>query len=221
MHLDGMTAFLVAVLLAPVMAAGERERPVMSDLMGVCAHFHFDAPTYAAVARHVRNYHSVNWDLDVTKPYQDPPYPFALNRVNWETLYGGWQAAGFEIDASVMFGNIAADDWGDLEVYARGYGKAFASFLGPSNKGLVRTAELGNEPGKYSDEQFTRIARAMAEGMNEGDPLLRIATAALVLGESGDSGALKVLEAHRNDPDPAVARCAARFTGNGDRGARK
>jgi len=35
-----------------------------------------------------------------------------------------------------------------------------------------------------------------------------------LLGESGDPGAMEAFAAHRSDPDPAVARCAARFTGN-------
>ncbi len=35
-----------------------------------------------------------------------------------------------------------------------------------------------------------------------------------LLGESGDPRALVALQAHRSDPDPAVAGCVARFTGN-------
>ncbi len=35
-----------------------------------------------------------------------------------------------------------------------------------------------------------------------------------LLGESGDPRALEALQAHRIDPDPAVARCVAHFTGN-------
>ncbi|MCK4375524.1 MAG: hypothetical protein KAX19_09350 [Candidatus Brocadiae bacterium] len=156
----------------------------MKDFMGVCGHYHFDGPTYAPVAAHVRNYHGINWDLDVTEPYRDPPYPFALNRVNWEHLYGGWRGAGFEINASIMIGVVKPDDWANPEESAYGYGKAFARFFGPSGKGLVDTAELGNEPGEYSDEQYRVIARAMARGLREGDPGMRIATAAITLGQS-------------------------------------
>ncbi len=36
-----------------------------------------------------------------------------------------------------------------------------------------------------------------------------------LLGESGDPGALDRLRAARSDPDPAVARCALKFTGGG------
>ncbi len=184
------TIWLLAALLAcqgPAARAGEaRERPRMRDLIGVCGHYYFDGPTFAPAARHVRNYHSLNWDLDVAKPYQDPPYPFALNRVNWEDLYGGWRQAGFEIDACIMIGGFKPEDWVSPAESAYGYGKAFARFFGPSGKALVTAAELGNEPGKYSDEQYRTIAHALARGLREGDPKLRIATASVTVGQSGD-----------------------------------
>jgi hypothetical protein len=158
--------------------------PLMKDFMGLCGHYFFDGPTYAPAAGLVRNYHSLNWDLDVTKPYSDPPYPFALNRVNWEDLYGGWRKAGFEIDACLMSEGIRPTAWVTPEETAYGYGKAFARFFGPSGRGLVGTVELGNEPGDYPDDRYVVIARAMARGLKEGDPRIRIATANLALGES-------------------------------------
>ncbi len=179
----------VAALMVPAALGGgppaDRPRPTMSEFVGLCGHFHFDAPTFAPVARHVRNYHGINWDLDTKVPYKDPPYPFALNRVNWETLYGGWQAAGFEINSSLMLGDSFAEDAEDPEGQAYGYGRAFAEFMGPSGKGLVHTAELGNEPGDHSDEDYTAVAHAMARGLKEGDPLLRVATASVTIGKSG------------------------------------
>lgn len=158
--------------------------PLMKDFMGVCGHYFFDGPTYAPVAGLVRNYHSLNWDLDVTKPYSDPPYPFALNRVNWEDLYGGWRKAGFQIDACLMSEGIRPTAWGTAEETAYGYGKAFARFFGPSGRNLVGAVELGNEPGEYPDDRYRLIARAMARGLKEGDPRIRVATANLALGES-------------------------------------
>ncbi len=174
-----------AAVPPPPEGAGARPRPAMKDFMGVCGHFFFDGPTYAPVAGLVRNYHSLNWDLEVAKPYKDPPYPFALNRVNWEELYGGWRKAGFEIDACFMADNIKPAEWATPAETAYGFGRAFARSFGPSARGLVRTVELGNEPGEYSDEQYTATARAMARGIREGDPGIRIATANLTLGESG------------------------------------
>jgi hypothetical protein len=153
--------------------------------MGLCGHYFFDGPTYAPVASHVRNYHGLNWDLDVKRPYVEPPYPFALNRVNWQTVYGAWRKAGFDVDASVMIGSFAPADWLAPEDQAYHFGKAFGGFFGPSHAGLVSTAELGNEPDSYSDAQYTLIAHAMARGLKEADPRLQVATAALTLGPSG------------------------------------
>jgi serine/threonine-protein kinase ATR len=157
---------------------------MLRDFVGICGHYHFDPPTFAPAARLVRSYHSGNWDIDVTRPYEDPPYPFALNRVNWESLYTRWKEPGLDVIASLMVGSWKAEEWVTPEETAYGFGKAFASFFGPSSRNLVSAAELGNEPDKYSDEDYTRIARAMARGLKDGDPALPIATAALTLGES-------------------------------------
>jgi hypothetical protein len=46
--------------------------------------------------------------------------------------------------------------------------------------------EIGNEPGKWSDADYTRMFKAMAEGIRAGDPKLRIATCNLTTGKSGD-----------------------------------
>jgi hypothetical protein len=183
-------AFAGALLSGPLMlalAAGSAwagPRPAMKDFMGVCGHFFFDGPTYAPVAGRVRNYHSLVWDLDVAKPYHDPPYPFALNRVNWEDLYGNWQRAGFTVDACILMDDVKPEAWLSLEEPAYRFGKAFGSFLGPSGKALVEAVELGNEPGRYSDEQYALMAHGLARGLREGDPALRIVTANLTLGQS-------------------------------------
>jgi serine/threonine-protein kinase ATR len=180
----------IALMCAPWSACAGAEappqRPMMKDFMGICGHFPFKGPTYAPVAGLVRNYHPLRWDLDVAKPYVDPPYPFALNRVNWEDLYGGWRRAGFTIDACIMWDDYKPQEWVTPEQSAHSYGKVFARFLGPSGKDLVTVAELGNEPGKYSDEQFTAVAHALALGLKEGDPRMRVATANLSLGKGDD-----------------------------------
>jgi hypothetical protein len=46
--------------------------------------------------------------------------------------------------------------------------------------------EIGNEPGKWSDADYARIFRALAEGVRAGDPKLKIATCNLTVGKSGD-----------------------------------
>ncbi|MFW6189232.1 MAG: hypothetical protein ACOC7T_02265 [Planctomycetota bacterium] len=178
--------FLLLSFSALVAVAAEPTRPTMDRFMGLCGHYHFDGPTYAPLARHVRNYHSLNWDLDVTKPYRSPPYPFALNRVNWRHVYGGWRGAGFDVIASVMIGTFEPEQWVAPEEAAYRFGKDYAAFFGPSGEGLLQAAELGNEPGAYDDELYTRLARAMARGMREGDPDLKVATCNVSTGESGD-----------------------------------
>jgi hypothetical protein len=182
----GLAVAALLLLCSPLALAEPAlaERPTMADLLGVCGHYFFDGPTYAPVARHARNYHGLNWDLDVKKPYADPPYPFALNRVNWQTVYGGWRAGGFDVDASIQIGSFEPGDWLAPEEQAYRFGKAFGAYFGPAHTGLAETAELGNEPSKYSDEQYTLIAHAMARGLKESDPRLRVATAALTIGPS-------------------------------------
>ena len=44
------------------------------------------------------------------------------------------------------------------------------------------SVEIGNEPGKWSDADYTRIFRAMAEGVRKGDPRMKIATCNLTAG---------------------------------------
>jgi serine/threonine-protein kinase ATR len=50
----------------------------------------------------------------------------------------------------------------------------------------VDSVEIGNEPGKWSDADYTRMFKAMAEGIRAGDPKLKIATCNLTTGKSGD-----------------------------------
>jgi hypothetical protein len=50
----------------------------------------------------------------------------------------------------------------------------------------VDSVEIGNEPGKWSDADYTRLFKAMAEGIRAGDPKLKIATCNLTTGKSGD-----------------------------------
>jgi hypothetical protein len=45
--------------------------------------------------------------------------------------------------------------------------------------------EIGNEPGEWSDDDYARLFRAMAEGVRAGDSALKIATCNLTTGKSG------------------------------------
>jgi len=173
---------LLALLALPL--AGLAEKPVFNDFMGLCVHtVQFKPEVYAPVAKLVRDYHPVRWDLgEDTQATLD--FPFAKNRVNWETLYGQWTQDGYVIDAALMFNNLAAEDWKNLPADAERYAQEFAAYFGPSSRNWVTSAEVGNEPGHYSDEDYTRLFRAFATGLRQGDPKLKILTSNIVVGES-------------------------------------
>ena len=153
----------------------------MRDFMGLCGHtVQFKPELYSPVTRLVRDYHPLKWDLGDDTSYATK-FPSARNGVDWNQVYGSWAKAGYRAEASLMFDDIAPDDWKDLPRDAFNYGKAFASALGP----LVEAAEIGNEPGKYDDATYRTLFEAMARGIRAGDPKMRIATCAANLGKSG------------------------------------
>lgn len=56
------------------------------------------------------------------------------------------------------------------------------------------------------------LVEALGEYSSEHPETDRRVWICQLLGDSGDADALEVLRAHRNDPDPLVAACVARFT---------
>ena len=164
-------------------AAAAPHHPLMRDFIGINGHtVQFKPDLYRPVASLVRDYHPVSWDLakETSKP---APFPFARNKVDWSKVYGSWKSAGWRTDACLMFESVARADWSNLESDARAYGEAFAREFGPSGKRkLVESVEIGNEPGKWSDTDYSRIFRAMAEGVRMGDPAMKIATCNLTAG---------------------------------------
>jgi hypothetical protein len=175
-----------ALVLVTSTLATERERPLMRDFVGLNGHtVQFKPELYQPVCRLVRDYHPISWDL-ATNTAGPAPFPFAKNRVDWSKVYGSWHEKGFVIDASLMFESIKQTNWSDIERDAREYGKAFAREFGPSGKRrLVESVEIGNEPGDWSDADYTRMFRATAEGIRAGDPKMKIATCNLTTGKSG------------------------------------
>ncbi len=70
---------------------------------------------------------------------------------------------------------------------AHRYGRLFAEHFGPSSElSNVQSVEIGNEPGKYSDEKYRQVFENMAKGLREGDPNLKIATCNVNAKPSGD-----------------------------------
>jgi len=175
-----------ALALAAAAPAGE-PRPLMRDFIGLNGHtVQFKPDLYRPVSGVVRDYHPVEWDLG-KETGTLPKFPFAKNGVDWNQVYGSWREKKWDIDACLMFESIKREDWKDIDADARAYGEAFAKEFGPSgNRKLVDSVEIGNEPGKWSDADYTRIFKAMATGIRAGDPKLKIATCNLTTCKSGD-----------------------------------
>jgi hypothetical protein len=171
---------------APCLKA-EDPRPLMRDFVGINGHtVQFKPELYQPVCRLVRDYHPIEWDLGGNTA-ELPPFPLAKNRVDWSQVYGSWRDKGWRIDGCLMFESIKRADWANIEADARAYGQAFAREFGPSGKRrLVESVEIGNEPGKWTDADYSRLFKAMAEGVRAGDPGLKIATCNLTAGKSGD-----------------------------------
>jgi hypothetical protein len=167
--------------------AGIRPAPLMRDFMGLNVHtVQFKPDLYAPVCRRLRDYHPMNWDVG-DDPGRVTAFPFAANRVDWGSLYGSWVKAGYDIDACLMFDQIAPTAWKGPARDARAYGEAFARFFGPSGAHrLVSSAEVGNEPSKYSPELYRTLFEAMARGLRAGDPKLTIATCAVRAGKADE-----------------------------------
>ncbi len=177
-----------AVLCAGGFRAGAAEpAPLMRDFIGINGHtIAFKPELYRPVCGLVRDYHPVDWDLG-SDSAELPGFPFAKNGVNWQQVYGSWRTNGWNTDVCLMFETVKLADWANLEADARAYGRAFAHGFGPSGKRrLVDSVEIGNEPGKWSDADYTRLFTAMAEGVRAGDPKLKIVTCNLTTGKSGD-----------------------------------
>jgi hypothetical protein len=175
------------LLAALLLQAAVPEKPLLRDFLGLNGHtIQFRPKLYAPVGRLARDYHPVEWDLGKETDFV-PTFPFARNRVNWETTYAPWKAEGWDVNCSLMFETIPQKDWKDVARDARAYGKAFAKAFGPSSpKALVSSAEVGNEPGKWDDPSYRAMFEAMATGLREGDPKLKVATCALIVGKSHD-----------------------------------
>ena len=185
-----MRILLIAFLVfAFVIAAEEKPapKPLLKEFLGLCTHtIQFRPKLYQPICRLARDYHPVQWDLGKDSDHV-PEFPFARNRVNWESVYGSWKDAGFEASASLMFESIPQKEWKDVARDTYNYGKAFAKFFGPSGeKKLLSAVEIGNEPGKWNDASYRVVLENMARGLREGDPKLTILTCNLTAGKSHD-----------------------------------
>jgi hypothetical protein len=166
------------------LTAEEKPRPLFRDFVGLCGHtVAFKPELYAPVCQWVRDYHPAKWDLgdDTSKL---PDWPFAKNRVSWEQVYGSWNKAGLKITACLQIDEMMKD-WKDMPKDAHAYAKSFAENFGPGGKWpYVEYVELGNEPGLIDDANYRILFEAMAKGIREGNPKLKIATCNIEVGKS-------------------------------------
>ena len=168
-------------------SAAAEARPLMREFVGINGHtVQFKPALYQPVCTLVRDYHPVEWDLGRTTA-ELPEFPLAKNQVDWSNVYGAWREKGWLIDVCLMFESIKRTNWNNIETDTKAYARAFAREFGPSgNRKLVNSIEIGNEPGKWSDEDYTAVFRSMAEGIRQGDPKLKIVTCNVTTGKSGD-----------------------------------
>lgn len=181
-----MRALALLVLLASPAPQDPPARPTMGEFMGINGHtVQFKPDLYKQVCRKARDYHPIEWDLGKDSDFKTT-FPEARNRVNWKQVYGSWQKHGFENNVSLMESGFPVEQWKDIPRDAHAYGLAFAKAFGPSSESkVVASAEVFNEPGKYSDEKYREVFEHMAKGLREGDPKLKIATCNIVVGKSG------------------------------------
>lgn len=178
--------YLLLTLLLTSGFQAPADKPPMGEFMGLNGHtVQFKPELYSKVCRKARDYHPIEWDLGKESDFVTR-FPEARNRVNWNTVYGSWQKHGFETDASVMFHLFPPETWKDLAKDPYAYGLAFAKAFGPSSeKKLVSSVEIGNEPGNYPDEKYRTLFENMAKGFRDGDPKLKILTCNITTGKSG------------------------------------
>lgn len=173
------------VLLGIAGHLGAAERPLMRDFMGINGHYHFRPDLYRPTCSLVRNYHPMPWDIGKDGS-EEPQLPMARQiidgpgPVDWAKVYGSWKERGFRIDASLQFEFIKPGEWKDRDEALRRYGRAFARTFGPAGHGLVEAAEIGNEPVDYDDAAYRSVFENLARGLREGDPELKIVTAAMM-----------------------------------------
>ncbi len=163
-----------------------RARPLFRDFVGVCGHtVQFKPDLYWPVARQVRDYHPVEWDLPKDTSLM-PEWPFARNRVSWEQVYGSWAKRGYTTCVCLNIDEVEKKvQWKDMEKDSFTYARQFAENFGPGgNWPYVPTVEIGNEPGLIDDATYLRLYKAMASGIRAGNPKLKIATCNVEPGKS-------------------------------------
>lgn len=184
--------FTMTSLPGNAQANATRTRPLIRDFVGLntfaqghSPHRAFDPELYRPACRMLREYHWVARDLG-ENPAELPPFPKSKDGLDWAEVYREWISKGWNVEVSLQFESVDRSKWKDFETEARNYARAYAREFGRSGaRKLIDTVEIGNEPTKWSDEEFSRMFRAMAQGLREGDSRIRIVTSNVTAGPSG------------------------------------
>jgi hypothetical protein len=164
-------------------AAPKDAKPLMRDFIGLNGHFTFKPDLYQQVARLVRNYHNLVWD--VKQPGDKITFPQCVNGVDWNRdVYGKWAKEGFETDLCAQFAAFGPENpqyktlWQGKEQWAYDYGYAMAKYFGPSGgQKLCTSIEMDNAPGaKFDNALYMTLFTQMARGIRAADPKTKILT---------------------------------------------
>src|SRR3712207_4871778 len=102
---------LLFLALASAAFAAEKPRPLMRDFIGLNGHtVQFKPELYAPVAKLVRDYHPLRWDVGDDTDFTTT-FPFARNRVDWSRVYGSWRAHELRVHACIQFDDFAPSAW--------------------------------------------------------------------------------------------------------------
>lgn len=194
-------AFLGGLYLSP---GGDEARvvhtnPVMQDFMGINVHnVEVNMDLLTPVFSRVRDYHIIHWSLP-DKKTTEANFPHSQVEIGWhdrsgrvghhhgyvnfEKIYSHWKELGMDINASIVLVHKDPQEWNDLEADAYRFGKDFASFFGPNGRGLISSVEIGNEPvPRWNVNDYLTVFKNMARGIRDGDPDIKILTAAAQAG---------------------------------------
>lgn len=173
-----MVSLLWAMTLQSSLAASS---PTFGEFFGINTHtIQFRPDLYKGVGRHVRNYHPVDWDV-AGDPANPPVFPKTRNGMDWQAIYEPWHKGGWTTIASLMFESVPKP-WSSSQ--AEAYGAAFGAAFGPEP--WIEAVEIGNEPGKVSDSDYSMIFGSMAKGIKRTAPRIKTASCAVRVGPSGD-----------------------------------
>ena len=143
-----MRLISVLILVVPpgVLAAdrSRKPRPLMRDFIGLNGHtVQFKPDLYSPVAKLIRDYHPLKWDVgDDTSFLTTFPPPASRGLVESLRLWLPRDCASMRAFSSMT----SPGEWKNLSRDAGAYGEAFARAFGPSGRALVESIEIGNDP---------------------------------------------------------------------------